>query len=73
MWKTLLIVILVFYILNKLGLFRVYVQSNGRTHRYSSPNSHRKPADGNVNIDSMPEKKKSTYKGGEYVDYEEVK
>ena len=29
--------------------------------------------DGDVNIDNNPNKKKSDFKGGEYVDYEEVK
>lgn len=38
---------------------------------------HRKPADGNVNIDYIPDQKKNKkgsgqIKGGDYVDYEEV-
>lgn len=73
MWRILLIIVLVIYALNKLGLFRILAQSNQR--RYSDqPNRHR-PNDGNVNIDNNPNPnpKKSDFKGGEYVDYEEVK
>ena len=65
MLKILLIITLVVYILSKLGLFRVFVQSNQRDQYRSN--------DGDVNIDNNPNKKKSDFKGGEYVDYEEVK
>lgn len=40
---------------------------------------YKQPADGNVNIDYIPEEEKKNgrstrnFKGGEYVDYEEVK
>jgi hypothetical protein len=41
---------------------------------------HQKPMDGNVNIDYVPEQKKKhtkksapKFKGGEYVDYEEIR
>ncbi len=40
---------------------------------------YKQPADGNVNIDYIPEEDKKNgkgprnFKGGEYVDYEEVK
>lgn len=71
MWKFLLIVILVIYILNKIGLFRVFVQSNHQ--RYNEPHQRNRPNDGNVHIDNVPNQKKSDFKGGEYVDYEEVK
>jgi hypothetical protein len=38
------------------------------------PNQH-KPSNGNVHVDAVPpkEKKRSGFKGGEYVDYEEIK
>lgn len=39
------------------------------------PNEKFKPADGNVAVDKDPgatQKKKKDFKGGEYVDYEEV-
>ena len=71
MLKFLLIVVLIIYALNKLGLFRIFVQSN---RGYDDRQYHR-PNDGNVNIDNNPgqNRKKSDFKGGEYVDYEEVK
>jgi hypothetical protein len=72
MLKVLLIIVLVIYALSKLGLFRIFVQSNQRGH-YGQSNGHRPPGDGNVNIDNIPNQKKSDFKGGEYVDYEEVK
>jgi len=68
MLKILLIITLVVYILSKLGLFRVFVQSNQRDQRHQYRSN-----DGDVNIDNNPNKKKSDFKGGEYVDYEEVK
>ncbi len=71
MLKILLIIVLVIYALSKLGLFRIFVQSNQRGP-YDQTNRHR-PNDGNVNIDNNPDQKKSDFKGGEYVDYEEVK
>jgi hypothetical protein len=41
---------------------------------YSDPNDLNKRSGGNVNIDSAPPKeKRKGFKGGEYVDYEEVK
>ncbi len=72
MLKILLIVVLIIYALNKLGLFRIFVQSN---KGYDDRQHHRPPNDGNVNIDNNPNqnRKKSDFKGGEYVDYEEVK
>lgn len=36
--------------------------------------SHQKPADGNVHIDHIPKEKVSKdFKGGDYIDYEEIK
>jgi hypothetical protein len=73
MIKILLIVVLIIYALNKLGLFRIFVQSN---RGYDGRQSQQRPNDGNVNIDNNPNnhnRKKSDFKGGEYVDYEEVK
>jgi hypothetical protein len=69
MFRLLLILILLFYLLYKLGLFRVFVHQvkNG----YNEPS--RRP--GQLNIDQHPpkQKKKAEFKGGEYIDYEEVK
>lgn len=74
MLRLLIIFILIGYLLYKLGFFRVYVHSNMRD-REPNRDFNRRPPDGNVNIDSVPqkEKKQSEYKGGEYIDYEEVK
>lgn len=75
MLRILLIVTLVGYVLYKLGLFRGLL--NAVTRDPGPGRSFRRPADGNVNIDSVPEDKQRTrhsgHKGGEYVDYEEIK
>ena len=68
MLKVLLIVALVIYALSKLGLFRIFVQSNHRNQQHQYRHN-----DEDVNIDNNPNQKKSDFKGGEYVDYEEVK
>jgi len=73
MLKTLLIAALIIYLLYKVGLLRFsfHAEVNGQE---TNRNFHRKPADGNVHIDSVPPKQKQRkdYKGGEYVDYEDV-
>ena len=69
MWKFIIILILVIYVLNKVSnlIFRVAGQKQ-------TPPNFRRPAEGNINVNTPPPKaKKSTLKGGEYVDYEEVK
>lgn len=71
MAKLLLICILIGYVLYKLGTStRIFTN----THSNNRPNQH-KPGDGNIHVDAAPpkEKKRSDFKGGEYVDYEEVK
>lgn len=74
MLKTILIAALIIYLLYKVGLlrFNVHTEVHGQD---PNRNFNRKPADGNVNIDSVPpkEKQKKDFKGGEYVDYEDVK
>lgn len=70
MLKFLLILLITVYVLSKVGgiIFRI--------GRFASPQqSPRRPADGNVNIDGMSQKNKkgTSFKGGEYVDFEEVK
>ncbi|MDH4058281.1 MAG: hypothetical protein OEU76_05925, partial [Cyclobacteriaceae bacterium] len=55
MFRILLIVVLIFYALYKLGLFRVFAGS--AKDGYSDPNNiKRKPPGGNVNIDSAPDR-----------------
>lgn len=78
MLRFLLILALIGYVLYKLGLFRPFTHPEVRSHG-PNRNFNRKPPGGNVNIDSVPGedrkegKKRSGYKGGEYVDYEEIK
>lgn len=68
MLRYLLIFSLIFYVLYKLGFFRSI--SSG----YSEKDT-RRPPNSNLNVDNVPpkEKKKSDFKGGDYVDYEEIK
>jgi hypothetical protein len=71
MWRLIIISILVIYLVNKLGglLFRLMGQ-NGQV-----PPAFRQPGDNSVRMDTQTKKstRKSGLKGGEYVDYEEVK
>ena len=71
MLRFLLIIILIGYALYKLGLFRVQVGPP----RPGNHDQGRRSQGGDVNIDSTPHSKEkgSKFKGGEYVDYEEVK
>lgn len=80
MLKFIVFIVLFSYVIFKgLGLlFRLLMGSPGsmrqQSHNYP-PHGDRKPKDGNVNIDYTPNKgKKSSkgFKGGEYIDYEEV-
>lgn len=66
MLRYLIIGVLIFYVLYKMGFFRAFITG------YNEP---RKPSNSNVNVDNAPpkEKKKTSFKGGEYVDYEEIK
>lgn len=70
MWKLIVILVLVIYLLNKIGsvLFRVM----GRTQ---PPPGFRRHAGGTNVDDNSKQSPKRTggVKGGEYVDYEEVK
>ena len=70
MLKLLLILVLVIYALYKLGVFRIFFHQAGEGHRQNPPKTG-----GNVNINPTPPKqeKKSGLKGGDYIDYEEVK
>lgn len=67
MGRILLILSLILYVLYKFGFFR------GLSEGLQNPN--RRPPNSNVNVDGMPEKekKRTNIKGGEYIDYEEVK
>ncbi len=69
MLKFLLILFLIVWILSKLGgfFFRAGVSSQQRQYQSRKP-------EGTMNSDDPPPKqKRGNIKGGEYVDYEEVK
>ena len=72
MFKLIIILVLLIYLLNKVSMF--FFRILGRPQQSPPPN-FRKPADGNINVDAVPKKgnKKGGVTGGEYVDYEEVK
>jgi hypothetical protein len=72
--RILLILVLFLYLLYKLGLFRVFVGSVKQGY-HDSDAIKRKPPGSNVNVDAAPpkEKTKPVVKGGEYIDYEEIK
>lgn len=83
MFRFLLILILVFYLIYKIGgfIFRVLflgaLQSKHQQQQSQyKQQSHRKAPDSNLNIDYIPGEKKNQsndFKSGDYVDYEEVK
>jgi len=70
MFRFLLIVGIIFYAIYKIGtlFFRAGVASQQHKNYYKPPN-------GNVNVDkdAVRNKKESKHKGGEYIDYEEIK
>lgn len=69
MLRLLLIFSLIFYVLYKFGFFRAISQEARRQQSFS-----RKSQGGNVHVNTpQKEKKRSDFKGGEYVDYEEIK
>ncbi len=77
MLKFLLILILTVYIFVKVGgyLFRMFFIGASEAQRHATE-GRRKAPNSNLNIDYTPksgsQKKEKGYKGGEYVDYEEV-
>lgn len=89
MLKLILFTILFIYIAYKVSGFILKIYDtllgrrdiNNRSRNFgpeSRRQKHRQPANGNVNIDYIPEEDKKErasrdFKGGEYVDYEEVK
>lgn len=80
MIKFLIITFLIFYLIFKFGglLLRMFFRSLGdRVHqKYTEQNSsytRTKPRGSNVDVEIPQPVKKQEFKGGEYVDYEEVK
>lgn len=71
MLKALIIIALVVYLLSKIG--GLFFRAGATSQRFNP--QQRRPADGNINVNTPPkgDKKGGTIKGGDYVDYEEVK
>lgn len=68
MLKLLLIIVITLYILSKIGKFLFGVGMYQQSRNYT------KPPGGNVNVNNAsPKKNESNIKGGEYIDFEEVK
>jgi len=68
MWKLIIALVLIIYLLNKVSA--VLFRASGRPRQ----DFNRKP-EGSVHVNNTGQtsKKKGTIKGGDYVDYEEVK
>ncbi|MDW3196737.1 MAG: DUF4834 domain-containing protein [Cytophagales bacterium] len=77
MIKFLLIVFFISYILYKVGGFFFKILTlGGSAQRPQRNQPPKRPPGTNLNVDYAPDKKKKgggDFKGGEYVDYEEVK
>lgn len=74
MLKILALLVLIFIFFKAVGMvFRLLLGTGdvNRTQRYSSTQSQRK-REGSINVDHNPNSSNKGYKGGEYVDYEEV-
>lgn len=76
MLKVLAILVLFFFLFRTIGVFLRFLLGGSVTNRGggADPYQRRKPKDGNLNVDHAPKGKKSRgdFKGGEYVDYEDV-
>jgi hypothetical protein len=68
--KFLIILAIIVYLIYKIGgmFFQAGAASQQNRHSYRPPNSNL-----NVDKDAVKNKKDPKYKGGEYIDYEEVK
>ena len=76
MFKFILIVFLISYVVYKVGgfFFRVITLGGSAQRQQRSTHNTRRPSGSNVNVQYPSNgKKKDDFKGGEYVDYEEVK
>lgn len=85
MLKFLVISFLLFFIVYKiLGFFfKLLIRNNisnhqQQQHQYRNGHYNKKPSDGNVTIDYVPDEGKKSqkqpdHKAGDYIDYEEVK
>ena len=77
--RFLLLTIIIGYIIIKaINFFFRIVLGGSTVNQYGNQQQHRqqRPSNGNVNVDYVPKddkKSKENFKGGEYVDFEEVK
>lgn len=75
--KIFIILFIIGYLIYKVGGFFFRILMFGAQQHFQKENNHqahRKPHEGNVDIDYVPPANKSTViKGGDYVDYEEIK
>ncbi len=70
MLRFLIIISLIGYVLFKIGSLFFRAGAASQQGRFQA----RKPSQGSIHINTPPKEKKSgTIKGGDYVDYEEVK
>ncbi len=75
MLKFLLIIFIVGYFLYRVGgvLFKI-LSLGGSSYEKQSRTTPKRPPGSNVDVDFVPQKgDKKDFKGGEYVDYEELK
>ena len=82
MFKFLILIFLFFFVIVRIGGFVIKLLFSGfggqqrNTFERGQRPQQKKPADGNVNIDYVPDakrdKKSQKFKGGDYVDYEEM-
>lgn len=74
MFKILALFVLIWIFIKALGAVLKMViggSTNASRHtRYSNSSGHRQ--EGDVNVDHIPNDSDKGYKGGEYVDYEDV-
>ncbi len=80
MFKFLLIIGLIFYVIYRVAGFffkMVFLSAQQRSQggSHAERQSQSRPKSGNINIDYVPQDKKhkNDFKGGDYVDFEEVK
>ena len=78
MIRGILILAIIGYLIYRFGklLFKFFYLISGEQEDRARTTfeGKRRPVDGNVNIDKVPDKdrSKNRYQGGDYVDYEEI-
>lgn len=70
--KYLLIGIIIYYLISKVGKFFLHLLF-GKPNEPKQQHSKGSSTFGNIKINYKPKKDDKDFKGGEYIDYEEVK